>query len=55
MREFKKFSQNNGTFFWVPVSNIMRAKTLIKGMGVIGEYVLKAVKVNLKRGKGLVE
>ena len=33
MGEFEKFSENRGTFFGVPVSIFMRAKTLGKEVG----------------------
>jgi hypothetical protein len=35
MGEFKKFIENCGTFFWVPVSIFMRAKIFQKGDGAI--------------------
>jgi hypothetical protein len=39
--EFKKFSENYGTFFWVPVSIFMRVKTLRKEMV---QYESKCIK-----------
>jgi len=39
---FKKFFENHGTFFGVPVSMFIREQISQKGDGAIGEYILKS-------------